>query len=625
MEKTSGAAAAQNAGAAKGLATWRRPDTGGTLSSAKFLTFVLVFTLGAVLVQLGYWLGGGTDYVGIDPDDTMRLIEVRDYLAGQGWFDLNQYRLGPDGGTLMHWSRLVDWPIAALIRLYGLFLDAGRAEAAASITWPLLLVLPLMASSALAGYRLGGRTGMLFTLVFTVLYLAAIVRFRPGALDHHNVQLILVAFIAAMLIDPLARATNFAAAAVAGAVALATGAETTPLVAVAAISVALLWAIHGARYRSGAIAFGLVFAAVTGAIFLATTPQALWGSVACDTLSLGYLALAAAGGVLLAASALALTDRRPAIRFATLSVIGALVLAIALALAPQCLRSPLDGLDPLLVTYWISNVREAQSMAAELVQRPQNIGAYYAAGLIAATVCAMRIMRREQAIAHGVMLGLIAVSWVVSAVQIRGMLFSNFLALIPLSALVADLRAHYRARPKDPRAILAFVVAAALSVPSVWGIIGMGAFAAADALAGERADRSKLSDEEGPACLTPDRIATLAKAPPGRILASLNEGPALLRFTPHSVLAANYHRNQTGMLAALRAGMARPQDALELLEADKIRYVVICTTNAMVNDIARDYPGGLYAALIAGEVPGYLEEMPGTGGSRLRVYEMIQR
>ena len=28
-------------------------------------------------------------------DDYMRLAQIRDWLGGQGWFDLNQYRLNP--------------------------------------------------------------------------------------------------------------------------------------------------------------------------------------------------------------------------------------------------------------------------------------------------------------------------------------------------------------------------------------------------------------------------------------------------------------------------------------------------------------------------------------------------
>src|SRR3546814_19680521 len=46
-----------------------------------------------------------------DTDDAMRMAQVRDLLAGQGWWDLTQYRVNPaDGGVLMHWSRIVDAP-----------------------------------------------------------------------------------------------------------------------------------------------------------------------------------------------------------------------------------------------------------------------------------------------------------------------------------------------------------------------------------------------------------------------------------------------------------------------------------------------------------------------------------
>ncbi len=80
-------------------------------------------------------LSGATDYVGPDNDDGMRLVEVRDFLAGQGWFDLMQYRLGLDGGTLMHWSRLIDLPIASLIWFFGLFVPHETAEALALGVW----------------------------------------------------------------------------------------------------------------------------------------------------------------------------------------------------------------------------------------------------------------------------------------------------------------------------------------------------------------------------------------------------------------------------------------------------------------------------------------------------------
>ena len=60
-----------------------------------------------------------------DPDSFLRLVQVRDLIAGQGWFDLVQHRMDPPGGALLHWSRLIDAPIAALILIGNIF-GAGK-------------------------------------------------------------------------------------------------------------------------------------------------------------------------------------------------------------------------------------------------------------------------------------------------------------------------------------------------------------------------------------------------------------------------------------------------------------------------------------------------------------------
>ena len=133
------------------------------------------------------------DYVGPDNDDAMRLVEVRDFLGGQGWFDMMQYRLGLDGGTLMHWSRFIDLPIAGLILFFRLFFSPEGAEAAALTVWPLMLILPLMAFVGLAGRRVAGVEGMHFSLILTSLFILTSRRFAPGSIDHDNVQLGLVA------------------------------------------------------------------------------------------------------------------------------------------------------------------------------------------------------------------------------------------------------------------------------------------------------------------------------------------------------------------------------------------------------------------------------------------------
>ncbi len=74
-----------------------------------------------------------------DTDDMMRLQQIRDWLGGQAFGDLTQYRLGP-GGTPMHWTRLDDLVPAAIIRVLEGMIGRHNAEVAAVIAWPTLLL-----------------------------------------------------------------------------------------------------------------------------------------------------------------------------------------------------------------------------------------------------------------------------------------------------------------------------------------------------------------------------------------------------------------------------------------------------------------------------------------------------
>src|SRR5690606_18975633 len=139
-------------------------------------------------------------------------------------------------------------------------------------------------------------------------------RFYPGAIDHHNVQLVLTMVIVAMLLDPKHRASNHAVAGACAAFAIAIGAETTPLIAATALSVALSWALIGEEFGPAAKAFGLSLTLTISALFFLTVPASSYSLVTCDSLSLGFYGLSAIGGTLLflsarAASTLSKTKR----------------------------------------------------------------------------------------------------------------------------------------------------------------------------------------------------------------------------------------------------------------------------------------------------------------------------
>ncbi len=561
------------------------------------------------------------DLIGPDNDDVMRLVEIRDWLGGQGWFDLMQYRLGLSGGMLMHWSRFIDAPIGGLMKLFSLFMPLSVAEGVAATVWPLLLVGPLLLAFGFAGRRMGGQLdgprAMHIALGLGAIFAFTCVKFRPGALDHHNVQLVLAIGIAALLADRRGGALSHAAAGIAAALAIAIGAETVPFVAAVCLCVGARWIWQGAAFASGARAFGLSLALAISAAFFGTVPPNAYAAVTCDNLSLGFYSLSALGGVGLFALACLPARITMSVRIAASVVLGAGLGAAAMIIAPQCLGSPLANLDPMLVDLWLNHVTEAQSITAQMKQFPETIAGFYAVGLVSVLVCLVQIWRGNERGLHLLFLVLIAVTWAVSLVQIRGSLFANLLSIPPLALLIADLQMKARENPKSLLINLGFVAVTLASVPVVWGLAGVVwkqgiASASMNVLSMENADKDD-------SCGDAEDMAALRSLPAGTIAAPSNRGAGILRFTRHRVLTAPYHRNQAGMLAELHIGMASPADAFGILKQSGVTAVAFCKNDPQTENLIELNREGLYASLARGEVPVYLSPVRSNGKFQLFV------
>src|SRR2546427_4323740 len=128
----------------------------GTLRQPSFVSlFCLAWLAVAVELVVLYW--AGTAETLLDTDDAMRLVEVRGFLAGQGWFDLTEMRLEPPLGYESHWSRLIDAGLAGLFLLFKPFASVALAERLMRTVWPLLWLMPAMLGVAAIAWRLGGR------------------------------------------------------------------------------------------------------------------------------------------------------------------------------------------------------------------------------------------------------------------------------------------------------------------------------------------------------------------------------------------------------------------------------------------------------------------------------------
>lgn len=542
-------------------------------------------------------LKGDFGQIGPDGDDVMRLVQVRDLLNGQGWFDLVQPRLGPEDGTLMHWSRLVDLPIAAIAAIFQPFIGQEAALGLAVTVWPLISVLIVTSALVMGARGIEGRGVVLFACLFGFAVLFRHFRFLPGAIDHHNLQLGLLMLAAAALLPRDRPAAPMALAGAALAMAVAVGAEVNAFVAVIAAFVALDWALTGAAAQRGAVVFGASFAAVMAATFLATVPPLDYWTARCDAHSSVTLLGGLAGGAAFALAAQVTSDKSRLIRFAALANVAAICGALILVSGPQCLSNPLSSLSPEAHDLWLARVDEARPTLAyldggldELFFR---LGTMLA-GLAAAAWLAWTGVHRRAALLFVLLL---TVSLIFALYQTRFYVFGQLFAVLPLAILAARLHSG-EAGPQVPRlAYLAVVVAA---VPAIWGAAGM-------AVSPPKPDAAPSA---ALAACDPAAIHTaLAELPPGRILAPASDAPGLLLETHHAALYGHYHRNRAGIDTALAIYTGAPDEAHARLRAARVDYVIVCPSDVDLGFFADYAPDGFAAELVSGNIPVWLQPM----------------
>ena len=559
-----------------------------------------------------------------DNDSLLRLVEIRDLIGGQGWFDLHQYRMGPAGGFVMHWSRLVDAAIAAIIlAVTALTGKPATGEAFALFAW----TTPLMAAALAFLLRIARTVGDDWAVMPAFIICAAALHFSgvfaPGDIDHHNVQLTLCLAAITALIVGRSYATGIAAGA-ACALMLAVGMETLPYVAVAGLTASAAYLLGNraeaarevAKQAAKAAGFGLGLAGAGLAAFVATVPTGDWLAPSCDAYSIPQFAVAAISGLGLAAIAASpALGRSFGRRLGALLALGIAVVILVVTFFPQCLADPYAALDPRLQQFWLNQVTEAQSFRGVLSDDWVKAAGIYVTPILALVVLGLRLRRPSNA-AGWILMAFLTAAFAVSLWQVRGATFSLPLAAIALAVWVGDWR-HRTALTSDRTSMLRMALVWLVSLNVTWS-------AAAHAASAALRETASAATPTG-TCERPADYALLAAQPPTTVLAISNLGSPILARTAHRVLAGPYHRNVTGNLLALDAFMGTAEQARPMIESNRVGLVVICRGNAETALLTRPAPAGLLAALIRGEPPDWLEKLPQTAGEPVEIYRVRLR
>lgn len=578
---------------------------------------VLLLTLIFFVFREAY---AGSDQVLFgDGDDVMRMVVVRDFLAGQNWFDHSQYRLNTPYGGEMHWSRLVDLPIAAIV-LLARPLAGSSAETVAGYLWPTILLGVLIWLNGKLTLRLVGRDGLLPGMLITAFSVITFGEFSFGRVDHHSVQIILTQVTVLFTVMALERPRAAIGAGLALATSLAIGTETLPVV-VAVICAFGLFYVFAPRLFAAVRWFGLAFGLGTLGHLLLAQPPSLWFSPACDALSIVYAVAAVGAGLGLAAlTSLPIADSNWLLRLVFGVGAGTAVVALVVLLFPECLAGPYANVDPWLVENWLNGVVEAKPVLEVFRSQPDFVVGASVPALLALTAASHAAWRSQgqKWIAWMVVVLVLATVIAVAFVQIRSIRLTLALIAPACAYWVVLARQHYLRRV-TASSVLGLVgswigFAGTLWAAAIYSLIGTIAAAPASGSSEALPRRAE--------CLMPSAFEQLASLPPARIMTPSDVGPYVLRHTRHEVVSAPYHRNNQAMLDTFAFHNGPIEEARYILDRRGVTLVVTCFA---LPEMQGNFAEASFVSLVREDNVPWLRDITENAGSPLRIYAVEPR
>jgi hypothetical protein len=549
-----------------------------------------------------------------DTDDNMRIMQVRGLLHGQGWFDLRDYRMNPPFGANIHWSRLVDLPIAGLILGLRPFLGGAGGERWAVAIAPMLPYLPLLFALALTARRL--IHPLAYPLVLVGIFFAGSTNgmFMPERIDHHGWQLALLGLSIAGIADPK-RVRGGIVLGVTSALSLAIGLEMIIYLALAGAAMVLFWVDdvdEADRLRAYAVSLG-GSAAFCFLVFASYDNRAL----VCDAFSPVYLSdVLLASALAYAMAWLSPADWRK--RLALAVVAGIAIGAFHAGLWPQCLQRP-EHVSPEADRLWLSHVKEARPI-------------YRHGWRIAALMVGLPVTG--------------AIGWAILLWMRRGdrdLRRRIIGAAVP--GIAASLLLLWQTRTGPAAQMMAVVGAAALVwllLPVFWqsrfavvrvsgvvlvALLGVGAATPFVLTLIPEGNATPVEEAIGRAnnlCWSLWGLHPIALQPKGMVFTFVDLGPRVISVTHHDTVAGPYHRNWPQIVDVMKAWRGSAEQAHHII-VDKYHsdYLLSCPKSSTTTIFTSETPNGFYGQLEAGKVPNWLQPVPLPKDSPFKMWRVV--
>jgi hypothetical protein len=579
-----------------------------------------------------------------DTDDYMYLNQVLDWLKGQGWYDNIQHRLDPPHGAPIHFSRLAQLPMAALILFFEAvgFGPRGAATLMATL-YPVLLLGGLFVALRWLAQSFVSPAWVRATALIGFFATSVIYMFRPGHVDHHGLMLIFIAVALGCVLRMMERPDQNRWPIYTGMV-LAVGQtialEILPWLLLLSGWIGLWCIIKGAKPARQGLLYGLILTATSFVCLLLTRPPSDLITVDVLTYSIVYVILAAGITVPLAGIALA-GGLHPAFRWVVGCLLGGGAAFLFLHQFPDLVSGPYGGMDPTLSQIILGEIQEAQPYKTHnqtwfnisMVAMPAWIALMVNARFIIAapstsirwrwalhfillaTSCGLAIFYQRRFVAE---MGLFTIlpftallqegwQWIGQTLQGRKRVYAEFLLIL----LVGPLSTQIYPALLDGRSLNT----------------GLLLFPASSA-APEKCEMYELENYL--------RDTTTLGDHPRIIMNTLSSGPELLFRTNDSVLAAPFHMDVAGNIDSMRFfSTPYPEEAEAIARRRHIDLIVSCRYFPEVylrptlskelsrEDSTKDFAPHMIERLMLDKVPNWLKRVSTPTLPNYVIYEVL--
>ena len=495
-----------------------------------------------------------------DNDNFMRLHQVMTFIESPSWHLQPLKDFNPQDGQIIHWSRIPDLPILALYYVSQIFVDHSTALQFSIAVVPLIYLIAFIYILCQISQSIFGVKHHILTVLYTFFSIAA-VKFYPGNIDHHNLQILLYSCFILFTFSPnFTHKAYVYSSAISISISLLIGLEVLPFFIIA-LALLTIYALYNDSIKLKFIRDLSLLTFMFGVMgIMIFQPVSIWFNPQYDILTLPLLCF-----FLAAAISLSLTLIKP--KLTILLITSITCISLTWFCFPNVLKSPYSEYPEPLVTYWLSHVSEARPLITVIKGSsglPQTW--LYLVTIIPAAMSIFLLSDRKQRIYYVLFIIslLPAILW-----QVRTIIFSSILA-IPLNVIVGLYLFKLINFPAI-RILLPLLITPALSTIVIRQI--------------ESFPKDENPEKNIETVSTHYFIKSLG-IENKKIFAPMDSGAEIVTLTDNYIITAPYHRNIRGNLLYVNILLSdNYQNSYKLLREEGVDLFIFNNNDAQIKYI----------------------------------------